>query len=291
MQGEYAQLEVDLPGGAFIPSNPPGPGQLTPCQSIHWRPIPALTAGMSTGELVLRRDTKLTRTMGYVRPAEGRQSDVPRQRRLGRFAARRELRRSQYERHRIQQRGRLSEYASLPRFGLHRNGSEPDACSEQYPSVRRDADLDRRHELVDDRLYAAHVPVLCNRISATIRSSFRRTRACRPERTTASTAPRSEASACAPKSTGKRNLQSPPLPDRRPFIGAAVSFWTCASPCGRFVCGPELPARRIDCCPSATGTASAEKFPSGSKVLTHCATGLHCAHPGSHLKERRYLYA
>jgi len=29
LQGEYGNLDVDLPGGAFIRSNPPGPGQLT----------------------------------------------------------------------------------------------------------------------------------------------------------------------------------------------------------------------------------------------------------------------
>jgi len=29
LQGEYAQLNVDLPGGAFVRNNPPGPGQLT----------------------------------------------------------------------------------------------------------------------------------------------------------------------------------------------------------------------------------------------------------------------
>jgi phosphate-selective porin OprO/OprP len=29
LQGEYGQLDVDLPGSAFVRNNPPGPGQLT----------------------------------------------------------------------------------------------------------------------------------------------------------------------------------------------------------------------------------------------------------------------
>ena len=50
LQGEYAHLDVDLPSGAFIPSNPRGPGQLnTPANPFFGVPSPEYNGWYVTG--------------------------------------------------------------------------------------------------------------------------------------------------------------------------------------------------------------------------------------------------
>ena len=99
LQGEYAQLNVDLPGGSLIRANPPSrtnPATGTTrascqrCESIFGHTGPNVYRLVRRGQLVLRRPQNL-RARRQMGQAEDLQSHVPRQWWMGCFAGRRQV--------------------------------------------------------------------------------------------------------------------------------------------------------------------------------------------------------